>query len=132
MADIPIDVERLRAQVEIEITRQALELFKSLRQEYADMNERLKRRVDDLEKQRDESISRLDNVATSLKDAQRALKVAQKKERDYQETIARLTREVENLRIDLVSLRNENIALSRLVEELRNEVDGFRADMRGD
>jgi len=125
MVDTLLDAERLRAQVEIEITKQALELFKSLRQEYSDMNERLQRRVDELEKQRADSIKRLDDLSISLK-------AAQKKEKDYQSTIARLTREVEDLRREIISLRNENVALSRLVEELRNEIDGFRADMRGD
>lgn len=139
MMDTSLDAERLRAQVEIEITKQALELFKSLRQEYSDMNERLQRRVDELEKQRNKSIQRIDSF--EVQHAQNTKRIeeladtiwkAQCKEQQYQETIARQDKEIAKLRKSLSALQRENVTLSRLVDELRNEVDGFRADMRGD
>uniref|UniRef100_A0A6M3IU21 Uncharacterized protein n=1 Tax=viral metagenome TaxID=1070528 RepID=A0A6M3IU21_9ZZZZ len=117
------DTTLLRAQLEAEITQQALVLFKDLRREYSDMNERLQTRVAELEKQRAEHTQQIDDLASSLKTALR-------KEKEYQATIRRLTREVEDLIKDLASLRNENVELSREVAELRQEVDGFRSVMR--
>lgn len=113
----------LRDQLEAEITQQALELFKDLRREYSDMNERLQIRVTELEKQRAEHTQQIDDLALALKGALR-------KEKEYQATIRRLNDEVKDLMRDLASLRNENVALSREVAELRLEVDGFREVIR--
>lgn len=113
----------LRDQLEAEITQQALELFKDLRREYSDMNERLQARVTELEKQRAEHTQQIDDLALALKGALR-------KEKEYQATIRRLNDEVKDLMRDLASLRNENVALSREVAELRLEVDGFREIIR--
>jgi len=128
MIDISLETSEtnmalLRTQLEAEITQQALILFKDLRREYSNMNERLQARVAELEKQRAEHTQQIDDLALALKGALR-------KEKEYQATIRRLNDEVKDLMRDLASLRNENVALSREVAELRLEVDGFREVIR--